>query len=267
MRAGREDAVRGGARRLLCLAALVVVVPTGCAGGTGASERGASSRPGRTATSEVRRTAPSTTTSPVDRYDHLVAEAIVPEVDVYDAPGDTEAALRLSHPTGTGAPLVFLVKEKRDDGMLNVFLPVRPNGSTGWIRTEQVGLRAHNYRIVVELDAHRLTLYERDEIILSAAIGVGTSDTPTPGGVFYVKELLQPPEPDGPYGAYAYGLSGYSQVLSDFAGGDGVIGIHGTNDPSSIGRDVSHGCIRLDNGDMLRLVEVVPLGTPVEIRP
>ena len=56
---------------------------------------------------------------------------------------------------------------------------------------------------------------------------------PTPIGVFYTKELLQPPNPNTAYGAYAYGLSGYSNVLTDFAGGDGVVGIHGTNDPST----------------------------------
>ena len=70
---------------------------------------------------------------------------------------------------------------------------------------------------------------------------------------------------NGPYGSYAYGLSGFSNVLTSFGGGDGVIGIHGTNDPSSIGQDVSHGCIRLQNADIERLVRFLPLGTPVDI--
>jgi lipoprotein-anchoring transpeptidase ErfK/SrfK len=56
-------------------------------------------------------------------------------------------------------------------------------------------------------------------------------------------------------------------VLTSFAGGDGVIGIHGTNDPSSIGTDVSHGCIRMSNEGITRLAKVLPLGTPVEILP
>ena len=54
-------------------------------------------------------------------------------------------------------------------------------------------------------------------------------------------------------------------MLKDFAGGDGVIGLHGTNDPSSVGKDVSHGCIRLRNQDILQLVKILPLGTPVRI--
>ena len=89
---------------------------------------------------------------------------------------------------------------------------------------------------------------------------------PTPGGIYYLKELLQPPSPNGPYGTYAYGLSGFSNVLESFNGGPGVIGIHGTNDPSAIGTDVSSGCIRLNNAVIERLVNDIglPLGTPVE---
>ncbi len=66
---------------------------------------------------------------------------------------------------------------------------------------------------------------------------------------------------------YAYGLSGFSNVLESFNGGNGVIGIHGNNDPSSIGGDVSSGCIRLHNDVITRMVEEigVPLGTPVEV--
>ena len=67
------------------------------------------------------------------------------------------------------------------------------------------------------------------------------------------------------YGPFALGLSGYSEVLSEFGGGDGQIGIHGTDDPSTIGQAVSHGCIRVPNDVITRLNEVLPLGTPVVI--
>jgi lipoprotein-anchoring transpeptidase ErfK/SrfK len=76
-----------------------------------------------------------------------------------------------------------------------------------------------------------------------------------------------PPTANGPYGPYAYGLSGFSNVLTSFGSGDGVIGIHGTNEPWLIGKDVSHGCIRMRNDDIERLAQFLPLGTPVEIRP
>jgi lipoprotein-anchoring transpeptidase ErfK/SrfK len=144
---------------------------------------------------------------------------------------------------------------------------VRPNGSTGWVRAADVTLKRHEYRIEIELAAHLITVYHRDGIFLQEPVGVGKGPTPSPIGVFYTKELLQPPNPNTAYGAYAYGLSGYSNVLTDFAGGDGVVGIHGTNDPSSIGKDVSHGCIRMSNAGITRLAETLPLGVPVVIRP
>ena len=102
---------------------------------------------------------------------------------------------------------------------------------------------------------HRLRVFDGDEVIVDEPIGVGRSDRPTPGGIYYLKELLQPPGANSVYGTYAYGLSGFSNVLQSFNGGAGVIGLHGTNDPSSIGGDVSSGCIRMQNDVIERLVE------------
>jgi lipoprotein-anchoring transpeptidase ErfK/SrfK len=201
-----------------------------------------------------------------------VAQALVPQLAVYDAPGASVASRALANPQPSGAPLVTLVTEQRP-GWLQVLLPVRPNGSTGWIRAEQVSLVTHDFRLVVELGAHRITAYQGREVILSEPVGVGTRDAPTPGGLYYIKELFQPLDangrlyPDGPYGPYAYGLSGFSEVLFDFAGGDGQFGIHGTNDPSGLGRDVSHGCIRMSNAGITLLAQTLPLGVPVDILP
>jgi RNA polymerase sigma factor (sigma-70 family) len=202
----------------------------------------------------------------------MVAHALVAELPIHDAPGAQAASLALAHPQPSGAPLVLLVTEARA-GWLQVLLPVRPNGSTGWIRAEHASVVTHDFRIVVELGAHRITAYQGREVLLSEPIGVGTRDAPTPGGLYYIKELFQPLDangrlhPDGPYGPYAYGLSGFSEVLFDFAGGDGQFGIHGTNDPSGLGRDVSHGCIRMSNTGITLLAKTLPLGVPVEILP
>jgi len=195
----------------------------------------------------------------------VAAMAIGRTVEVFDTP-DGAVTHQLSNPTTNGGPLVFLVRDAAP-GWLNVYLPVRPNGSTGWIRATDVELSRHGYRMVIHLADHRLNVWDGDDIVLHASIAVGTERTPTPGGVFYIKELLQPPTDNGPYGSFAYGLSGYSNVLDSFAGGDGVVGIHGTNDPGSIGTDVSAGCIRLTNEQIEYLAGLLPLGTPVEILP
>ena len=90
---------------------------------------------------------------------------------------------------------------------------------------------------------------------------------PTPTGHFFTKELVQPPSAEGLYGPIAYGLSAFSPTLVDTeAFADGVIGIHGTNQPELIGQNVSHGCLRMTNEDILDLeAHKLPLGMPVEI--
>jgi len=88
---------------------------------------------------------------------------------------------------------------------------------------------------------------------------------PTPKGLYYIVELLKQPDPRGPYGPYAFGLSAHSNVLYSFGGGPGQIGIHGTDVASSIGRSASHGCIRISNAAIIRLATELPLGTPVRI--
>lgn len=197
----------------------------------------------------------------------LVATAVVDEVAVRPEPDEAvDADAVLDRRDETSGELVFVVDEQRPDWLL-VQLPVRPNGSTGWIRAVDVSLSQHSFAIAIDITTHELVLRNGTEVVLTAPVGVGTQDTPTPGGRYYLKELLQPPTPDGVYGVYAYGLSGFSNVLTSFAGGDGVIGIHGTNAPELVGTDVSSGCLRLTNDVITRMVEEVglPLGTPVSI--
>ena len=150
---------------------------------------------------------------------------------------------------------------------IQVYLPVRPNGSIGWVNKGDVTLTDVPYRIEVNITTHRIQVFKGFDVIVDEPVGVGRTDRPTPGGIYYLKELLQPPNPNGPYGPYAYGLSGFSNVLDSFNGGPGVIGLHGTNDPGAIGSDVSSGCIRLNNAVIERLVNEIglPLGTPVKI--
>jgi lipoprotein-anchoring transpeptidase ErfK/SrfK len=197
----------------------------------------------------------------------LVATSTVSgEQPVYASP-DGEVMRTLPNPWIGESPLVFLVKERVDDSWLEVYLPVRPNGSTGFVPTSDVQVSGHSWRIEVRLSEFGLTVYEGDEVFLDTEIAVATDNTPTPGGLYYTTELLQPPEPDSAYGSYAYGLSGYSEALTSFNGGPGQLGIHGTNQPELIGQQVSHGCIRLRNEDIEKLAPVLPLGVPVTVIP
>ncbi len=236
---------------------LLVALFTGCSGGdTVSTPRPASQPP--PSDIDVSNIAPGFS---------VVAQAKVPEVEVFAERGGTGSPIHtLANPTEIGGPLLFLV-ETGDRDWLEVNLPVRPNGSTGWIRASDATLSQHDYRIKVELAAFKITVTKGNDVVLSEAVGLGTSDTPTPGGKFYTKELLKPPNPDTVYGPYAYGLSGFSNALSSFGGTEAVIGIHGNNDPASLGREVSAGCIRMSNTGITRLAESLPLGVPVEILP
>lgn len=167
---------------------------------------------------------------------------------------------------GTRLPVVFLVLARRADGWLKVSLPVRPNRSSGWVRASDVRLARDPYRVEIRLARHRLLVYEHDRLLLRTPIGVGRAVSPTPTGRYFLADLLRPPDPGGFYGPYAFGLSAYSPVYTSFAGGDGQIGIHGTNAPQALGGDVSHGCIRVRNAVIARLARQLPLGTPVRIR-
>jgi lipoprotein-anchoring transpeptidase ErfK/SrfK len=143
---------------------------------------------------------------------------------------------------------------------------MEPNGSDGWIRARDVELSEHPYWIRVDLGSRRLTVFEDDRVVLREPVAVGTPQAPTPTGLFFTTVLARPDDPGGPYGRAALGLSAYSEVYEEFAGGDGQVAIHGTNAPWLIGQAVSHGCVRMDNEAITRLARLVPMGTPVLIR-
>jgi hypothetical protein len=145
-----------------------------------------------------------------------------------------------------------------------VELPVRPNGTTGWVRARDVDVGVVHTRIVVDLSERRLTFFRSGQPVLSTPAAVGSTSTPTPTGRFYVDQRLIPADPEGPWGPAAIGVSAHSDVLRNWAQG-GPIAIHGTNEPFSVGRPVSHGCIRLANAVLEKLFWQTPAGTPVII--
>lgn len=176
--------------------------------------------------------------------------------------------LSLRTPDGT-REVVLALTERRVEGAgtwVRVRLPMRPNNTTGWVRRSSLGA-FRMVRTFLRVDRRRLraTLFRDGRRIWAAPIGVGEPRSPTPRGNFYVRERLLPTDPNGLYGVFAFGLSAYSETLTDWPRG-GMIGIHGTNEPQLLPGRVSHGCVRLANPRIARLRELMPLGTPVAIR-
>lgn len=188
----------------------------------------------------------------------------------FRSPGGRPLA-RFGRLNQNGYPTTFLIVGALLDrrcrpAWYRVELPLRPNGATGWVHPGALEVQEVRTRIEVDLSARRLTFFRRGRRVLTTRVAVGSSATPTPVGRFYVDQRLVPADPTGPFGPAALGVSAFSTVLTGWAQG-GPIGIHGTNEPWSIGRAVSNGCIRVPNRTLRRLFAAVPGGTPVVIHP
>ena len=170
--------------------------------------------------------------------------------------------------TEDGFPEVYLAlrswRDREGHGWVEIRIPMRPNGRTGWVRRSALGpLYRVRTVLIVDRPTLRATLYRRGRRVWSAPVGIGKPSTPTPAGHFWIREKLRTHASGSLYGPVAFGTSDYS-VLSDWPGG-GVIGIHGTNEPALVPGRPSHGCIRLQNAAARRLWRLMPVGTPLLI--
>jgi lipoprotein-anchoring transpeptidase ErfK/SrfK len=245
-------------RQALVATLLAAVVLAGGCGGGGSGSSAATKKRG-----------PATTTT-LPGYISQVAEVSVPQIAVFSAPGAATPSTTLPNPWLLNDDAKLPVQQvllivKRQDPWLQVLLPERPNGSTGWVRSADVRITQNRYRIKVELGTHRITVFDGDNVLLQEPVAVGAPATPTPLGTYYTRVLLQAPDPNTVYGPFAYGLSGHSEVLTQFNGGDAEVGIHGNDDASVLGQSVTHGCVRMSNDSITKLSKLLPLGTPVQI--
>jgi lipoprotein-anchoring transpeptidase ErfK/SrfK len=188
---------------------------------------------------------------------------------VYRRPG-APAFARFGKLNVNGVPTIFWIRGARVDAGCKprqylVQIPKRPNGVTAWVPARQVEVERVTTRIVVDLSAKRVTLFDHGRRVLSSKAAIGAPATPTPTGSFYVNQRLIPTDKNGPFGPGAVGVSAFSNVLTGWTQG-GPIAIHGTNAPWSIGKAVSNGCIRIPNRVMAKLFRLTLSGTPVLIR-
>ncbi len=146
-----------------------------------------------------------------------------------------------------------------------VKLPIRPNGAVGYVRPADVLVERVTTRIEVDLSERRLYFYRGRKLVLTTPVAVGSPATPTPLGRYYVNQRIVTTNPGGAFGPAALGVSAFSDVLTGWTQG-GPIGIHGTNQPWSIGRAVSNGCIRVPNDVLERIFDASRGGTPVVFR-
>jgi hypothetical protein len=199
----------------------------------------------------------------LSRWAH--AESKAPVRPRPDGLSRTKTRLRFDTEDGLREIYIVLRSYRHPDGSdwVEIRLPKRPNGQTGWVRREALGA-FHRVYTMLRIDRRRLkaTLFREGKPIWSSRVGVGAAASPTPAGRFYIRGKIRP-QPGGPYGPVAFATSAYS-VLSEWPGG-GVVGVHGTNQPELIPGRPSHGCVRLPNAAIWRLAQLLPNGTPVHI--
>jgi lipoprotein-anchoring transpeptidase ErfK/SrfK len=142
-----------------------------------------------------------------------------------------------------------------------ISLPGRPNGRTGWVPAASLTVKPIQREILIDRSERTLELRNAGRVVLRTRVAVGAYGMETPLGLFYVVAKFRPTAPI--LGAFGFETSAYSK-LSEWPGG-GVVGLHGTNTPSLLGQAVSHGCVRVANEAILRLRDLVPVGTPIRI--
>jgi lipoprotein-anchoring transpeptidase ErfK/SrfK len=181
--------------------------------------------------------------------------------------GNARTMTRTRFVSGSKTVAIYgLLRGRMDAGgrtWLQVRVPGRPNGRTGWALASAFTPSALvRTQLVVDRGALRATLYRSGRKIWSARVGVGKAATRTPHGRFFIDRgegaIFGPV-----YGPNVFFTTAYSN-LPDWPGG-GIVGIHGTNQPGLVPGRPSHGCIRLRNTDVKRLARLMPVGTPLLI--
>jgi lipoprotein-anchoring transpeptidase ErfK/SrfK len=247
-------------RRTLVPLSVVVLVVTGPvvvrpAGAPGAPA--AVSIPPATTTTVPRPTPVVPVSTPLATPEGVIA--------TFDAPaGEQVGTVGLWY----GYPMTMPIVQTRGD-WLQIRLPERPNGSTAWVRRDDVVTSSSPYRIVISLAETKLTVYEDGFALFTAPVGIGKESTPTPTGSFFVA-VIEEPGPAG-YGPLVLDTNGHSEAIESWEGsGDAITAIHGPISASSdaqigtTGTRISNGCIRMHEADQVKL-GIITLGTPVDI--
>lgn len=253
-------------RRILIASA--VLVSAGLAAGVTLPARALA---GSTGTTTTTTTPTTTTTTPQARVESVFPAAgqlVVPSVPVRKAPNPRAKVIKVMHdfrPDFRPQEMFAVRKATGTDGQVwyRVSIPMRPNGTYGWIPADTVSLAPTHSQIVVDISARTIDIYRFGKRRWHGIVAVGAPGRETPVGHYFVAARFVPYH-DPFLGVFAVETSAYSK-LTEWPGG-GVVGIHGTDEPQLLGQAVSHGCVRVANATARKLRALAPLGTPIWIK-
>lgn len=165
----------------------------------------------------------------------------------------------------TVLPALGYSTSKHGRAWVRVRLPGRPNSSSGWITSSGTMASWTPWRLSVNLNARRVTVYKRGRVVRRFPAVVGKPSTPTPQGNFFIEESLSL-SAQAAGAPFALATSARSDVLQEFDGGPGQIALHGMDGlAGALGTASSHGCIRLDTPDITWLAMHIGAGVPLSI--
>jgi lipoprotein-anchoring transpeptidase ErfK/SrfK len=240
-----------------------VLLPTrALAGGTGTTTTGTTST-GATTTTQKPPSGPK-----VVSVFPAAGEMLVHSVAVRKTPNPHASVIKVMkafRPDFRPQEMFAVRKATGSDGEVwyRVSIPMRPNGTYGWIPANTVSLKPTHSQIVVNLNRRTIDLYRFGKHKWHGKVAIGAPGRETPVGHYYVATRFVPYH-DTFLGVFAEETSAYSK-LTEWPGG-GVVGIHGTSLPQLLGKAVSHGCVRVSNTTARRLRALAPLGTPIWIK-
>jgi lipoprotein-anchoring transpeptidase ErfK/SrfK len=239
-------------------AAAVVLPSPASAGSTGTTTTTASTTTSRST---------SARTSIESKFP-AAGQFLVHSVAIRKTPNPHAPVIKVLHdfrPDFRPQEILAVRKQLGSDGNVwyRVSVPMRPNGTYGWIPADTVSLSPTAGQIVIHLNSRTIDLYWHNKHVYHARVAIGAPGRETPIGHYFVAARFVPYH-DSFLGVFAVETSAYSK-LTEWPGG-GVVGIHGTSLPQLLGQAVSHGCVRVANSTAVKLKRYAPLGTPIWIR-
>jgi hypothetical protein len=141
------------------------------------------------------------------------------------------------------------------------------SSTLGWIKLNDPALDVSRtgWLLVVHRGAHQLIASDEGRVEARFAVGVGAPSSPTPLGSFSVTDKLAGAAFGRAYGCCILALSTVQPHPPDAWWGPVRMAIHGTDEPQSVGANMSAGCVHVAEGDLRWLIARVPTGAPVVI--
>jgi lipoprotein-anchoring transpeptidase ErfK/SrfK len=135
----------------------------------------------------------------------------------------------------------------------------------GWLPLKSGALFEQPRTLVIDLSKRTLTVFHRGRMTDRYRVAIGTAATPTPRGRFAVTDRLRTKSESSDYGCCILALNAHQPKIAQGWGGGDRVAIHATPHTWTIGKRVSHGCVRATNKALHQLMRKVRLGTPVTI--